>query len=110
MCEIILVTNFIVCVCLPAVLAIPKGYLIKLRLEYALSTILNPTLPVVEILGGLGVIVQGKKLFLPNYWCISIVFYSLSHFTCYWQSNNKTRGIHILCYSLLSACSMLFWL
>ena len=37
----------------------------KLGLEYALSTILSPTLPVVEFLGGLGVIVQGKKSIGP---------------------------------------------
>ena len=60
MCEII-----IVCVCLPAVLATPKGYLVKLGLEYALSTILNPTLPVADGWSGLGVIVQGKKTIAP---------------------------------------------
>ena len=45
-CEILLVGC--VCVCLSAVLATPRGYLIKLGLEYVPSTILTTTIPVVD--------------------------------------------------------------
>ena len=53
-----------VCVCLSAVLATPRGYLIKLGLEYVLSTILITTLPVVDGWVGIGVVVQGKSLII----------------------------------------------
>ena len=50
--------------CLSAVLATPKGYLIKLELEYVLSTILRTTIiPVVDGGGGAGVVVQGTKVY-----------------------------------------------